>query len=102
MDIKSIKSAKAGENVMINMRTYNIKNNIQLYDDNPNDIYWEISLKDNNKFIVDNETISKIINIKYKDYDDFTAKWYLLNGRVACIISGTKKSLYLDEYLIPK
>jgi len=102
MDITKLQSATAGEQVMINMKTYTIKNDIELFSENQDDIYWQITMKNNIKFIVDNNNISKIINILYKDYDEFTAKWYLLSNRVACIISGTKKTLYLDEYLIPK
>jgi hypothetical protein len=125
MDITKIKSANAGEKIMINMRTYVIKNDIMLYDSNTLlansgtegantllansgtegantiDKYWEITMKDK-KFIIDYDTISKIINIKYNDYNEFTAKWYIVNNRVACVITGTKKTLYLDEYLMPK
>ena len=78
MDITKLQSATAGEQVMINMKTYTIKNDIELCSENQDDIYWQITMKNNIKFIVDNNNISKIINISYKDYDEFTAKWYWL------------------------
>lgn len=101
MDIENIKTIQAGNDVIIKMRNYKVKNDIIINETNNDDIYYEIVMKDNIKFIIDKDSLPNIINIKYKDLDEFTAKWYLLNERVACIISGTKKVLYLDEYLVP-
>ena len=101
MDIENIKTIQAGNDVIIKMRNYKVKNDIIINETNNDDIYYEIVMKDNIKFIIDKDSLPNIINIKYKDLDEFTGKWYLLNERVACIISGTKKVLYLDEYLVP-